>query len=73
MKHMNHMKHMIGCVAVAAIALILAFGLGDNRPVWVAYLLVLCCPLMMVFMMLAMRRDHHDVNERAPQQPTRSS
>jgi hypothetical protein len=57
---MKHMKHMIGCVAVAVVALILAFGFGDSRPAWVGYLLVLCCPVMMVFMMLAMRSDHSE-------------
>ena len=54
------MEHMIGCVAVAGVALTLAFGFGDNRPAWVPFLLVLCCAVMMAFVMLAMHREHDD-------------
>lgn len=55
---MKHMKHMIGCVAmIAAVALLLVVRGGDT-PAWLPIVLVLCCPLMMIGMMVAMRGDH---------------
>ena len=54
---MKHMKHMIGCVAmVGAVALLVLVRSGDT-PSWLPVVLVLCCPLMMIGMMFAMRGD----------------
>lgn len=55
MKH--HMKHMLGCVAMIAAIAIIALA-GDGLPRWVPSLILLACPIMMIWMVVMMGRDH---------------
>jgi hypothetical protein len=62
---MKHAKHMIGCgLMLAAVALIAIAG--DGVPRWIPSLLVLACPVMMIWMVVAMSRDHRDDHIDAP-------
>ncbi len=55
---MKHMKHMIGCVVMIAAVGLLFLVQGGDTPAWLPIVLVLCCPLMMIGMMVMMSRDH---------------
>ena len=54
---MHHMKHMVGCLlmigAIVAIRIV-----GDGLPAGLAGLVLLACPIMMIWMVVMMSRDH---------------
>lgn len=54
---MHHAKHMIGCGAVL-VAVVAIRALGDGVPGWVGGLVLLACPVMMIWMVVTMSR--HD-------------
>lgn len=56
---MHHMKHMVGCLLMigAIVAIRIA---GDGVPGWAAGLVLLACPIMMIWMVVMMSRDHND-------------
>ena len=59
----SHLWMHVGLLA----AIVSIFGLsalGVSIPVGVVYLVVLACPLMMVFMMRGMNHDHASPGER---------
>jgi hypothetical protein len=53
---MHHMKHMVGCLLmIGAIVAIWIVG----APGWLAGLVLLACPIMMVWMVVMMSGDHN--------------
>lgn len=62
---MKHMKHMIGCFVMIAAAGIVFLTLGGDTPSWLPLLLLLCCPLMMIGMMVMMNHDNRDTSDKS--------
>ena len=53
---MRHMKHMVGCLVLIGAFVLIRF-IGDGVPRWIAGLVLLACPLMMIWMVVMMSRD----------------
>ena len=52
---MHHMKHMVGCLLVIG-AIVVIRLVGDGVPAWVLGLVLLACPVMMIWMVVMMSR-----------------
>lgn len=64
---MKHMKHMIGCFAMIAVVAVIFLARGGDTPGWLPIVLVLCCPLMMIGMMVMMSRDNGTADDHSKQ------
>jgi len=63
---MHHMKHMVGCLLMIGAIVAIRFA-GDGVPGWAAGLVVLACPIMMIWMVVMMSRDRRaDARGEAP-------
>jgi len=62
---MHHMKHMVGCLLVIGVVVLIRLA-GDGVPGWLAGLVLLACPIMMIWMIVMMSRGQSGAADRDP-------
>lgn len=60
--HRSHIRMHVGLLA-AILALVMLRSAGVGVPTWAAYMVLLACPLMMVWMLFGMNQGSKAVSE----------